>query len=469
MQGIAVSTAQSVRPRANRLLVLDDDPFVPRWIRQVAEHEGYDVTVSGDLQTVRSLCRSFRPTLILIDLTLGGYQGLDALRLLSAERCTMPIILTGAAEAGVLHSASRFGMTLDLSMAGIIAKPIELGQLRRALAAHVHGIMDDESSVIGRMLRDSVNRDGANVAANGAGTVTSNAGVTISNGSLGAAGATGAAGVSDVPRAEDEARLRAAVDAEELRVHYQPQIALATGAVVGVEALVRWQHPTRGLISANSFLPLAERLALMRPLTMFVLESALDEARGWARSGQPVSVAVNLAGSLLNDPTLADEIERQCEARGVAPEMLTLEISESATIGHAQDVVDALTRLRVKGCRLSLDNFGTGFSSLVELRTLPFSQLKIDKTFVGDATSRPAARAIVDAVIEFGHKIGLQIVAEGVETREALVILKEAGCDFAQGFLISRPVDAVALAKQLAAGPLPQRAQTSSASRGRGH
>ena len=110
-------------------------------------------------------------------------------------------------------------------------------------------------------------------------------------------------------------------------------------------------------------------------------------------------------------------------------------------------------RLRERGFRLALDNFGTGFSSLVELRSLPFSQLKIDKTFVNEATTRPAARAIVDAVIEFGHKIGFQIVAEGVETREALVLLKEAGCDLAQGFLISRPVDAVALGRQLAAGP----------------
>ncbi len=159
MSGLAVSPVQTVRPRANRLLVLDDDPFVPRWIRQVAEHEGYDVTVSADLQNVRTLYRTFRPTLILIDLTLGGYQGLDALRLLAAERCTMPVILTGAAEAGVLHSASRFGMTLDLSMAGIIAKPIELGQLRRALAAHVHGSADDDSSVIARMLREGVAGD----------------------------------------------------------------------------------------------------------------------------------------------------------------------------------------------------------------------------------------------------------------------------------------------------------------------
>ncbi len=421
--GLAVSPVQTVRPRANRLLVLDDDPFVPRWIRQVAEHEGYDVTVSADLPSVRALYRAFRPTLILIDLTLGGYQGLDALRMLAAECCIVPVILTGAAEAGVLHSASRFGMTLDLSMAGVIAKPIELGQLRRALAAHVLGKTDEDTSVIGRMLRES--REGA--AADAVGT-----------------------------RPEDDARLLAAFDAGELRVHYQPQVALATGAVVGVEALVRWQHPTRGLVSPNSFLPLAERLGLIRPLTMFVLKSALEEVRGWAGAGQPVTVAVNISGSLLNDTALPEEIERLCEAMSVSPEKLTLEISESSTIGHVQEIADALTRLRVKGYRLALDNFGTGFSSLVELRSLPFSQLKIDKTFIGESTTRPAARAVVDAVIEFGHKIGFQIAAEGVETREALVLLKEAGCDLAQGFLISRPVDAVALGKQLSAAPQAQ-------------
>jgi EAL domain-containing protein (putative c-di-GMP-specific phosphodiesterase class I)/CheY-like chemotaxis protein len=441
MQGLAVSPVQTVRPRANRLLVLDDDPFVPRWIRQVAEHEGYDVNVSADMQNVRTLYRAFRPTLILIDLTLGGYQGLDALRLLAAERCTVPVILTGAAEAGVLHSASRFGMTLDLSMAGIIAKPIELGQLRRALAAHVLGKNDEDTSVIGRMLRE---------------------------------GREGLAGEGTGVRQDDDARLRAAFDAGELRVHYQPQVSLATGVVVGVEALVRWQHPTRGLISPNSFLPVAERIGLIRPLTMFVLASALEEVRGWMRAGQPVSVAVNLSTSLLNDPTLADDIEALCEKASVSPQKLTLEIGESSTIGHLQEIGDALTKLRAKGCHLALDNFGTGFSSLVELRSLPFSQLKIDKTFVGEATTRPAARAIVDAVIEFGHKIGFQIVAEGVETREALVMLKEAGCDLAQGFLISRPVDAVALGRQLAAGPQPAStppqtpplARGSSASRG---
>jgi EAL domain-containing protein (putative c-di-GMP-specific phosphodiesterase class I)/ActR/RegA family two-component response regulator len=421
MPGLAVSPVQTVRPRVNRLLLLDDDPFVPRWIRQVAEHEGYDVTVSTDLQNVRTLYRAFKPTLILIDLTLGGYQGLDALRLLAAERCIVPVILTGAAEAGVLHSASRFGMTLDLSMGGIIAKPIELGQLRRVLSAHVLG--KDEDSVIGRMLRD---------------------------------GREGVANGRDGVRQDDEPRLRAAFDAGELRVHYQPQVSLATGTVIGVEALVRWQHPTRGLISPNSFLPLAERIGLIRPLTMFVIASALEEIRGWSRVGQPISVAVNLSATILNEPNLADDIARLCENVGVTPDKLTLEISENATIGHLQDLADALMRLRAKGCRLAIDNFGTGFSSLVELRTLPFSQLKIDKTFVNEATTRPAARAIVDAVIEFGHKIGFQIVAEGVETREAMGLLKEAGCDLAQGFLISRPVDAVALGRQLAAGPQQQ-------------
>jgi EAL domain-containing protein (putative c-di-GMP-specific phosphodiesterase class I)/CheY-like chemotaxis protein len=408
----AVSALETTpTPHANRLLVLDDDPFVPRWIRKVAEHEGYDVSICNDLQTVRAVCRTSQPTLILMDLTLGGYQGLEALRLLAAERCVTPVILTGSAEPGVLHSASRFGMTLDLSMAGIIPKPIELGQLRRMLAAHLHETRD--LSVVDEMLKN--------------------------------APATPA----------DEARLRQAFEAGELRVFYQPQMSLRDGAIIGVEALVRWQHPLRGLISPNSFLPLAEHADLVRPLTFFVLRSALEECRNWARAGQRASVSVNLTPSLLHDPTFPDAVERIMDRVGIAPPSLTFEVDESAAIGHVHDVLDALTRLRLKGCRLALDNFGTGFSSLVELRNLPFSQLKIDKAYVIDARSRHHARGIVEAVVEFGHRIGLEIVGEGVEDRETLALLKDAGCDLAQGFLISRPVDAVTLSEVLARRDAP--------------
>ena len=409
--------------RANRLLVLDDDPFIPRWIRKVAEHEGYDVSICTDLTTIRAVHRSARPTLILMDLTLGGgYQGLEALRLLSADRCTTPIILTGSAEPGVLHSASRFGMTLDLSMAGIIPKPIELGQLRRSLAAHLHETR--EVSTVDMMLSSE----------------STDAAQAISKANAAAA---------------DEARLRQAFEADELRVYYQPQISLRTGAVVAMEALVRWQHPLRGLISPNSFLANAERADLIRGLTFFVLEQALDECRGWARAGQPVAISVNLATSLLREPTLPDTVEGMLERFHVAPGCLTFEVDESAAIGQVHDVLDALTRLRFKGCRLSLDNFGTGFSSLVELRNLPFSQLKIDKAYIHEARTHQAARGIVEAVIEFGHRIGLEIVAEGVEDRETLTLLKEAGCDLAQGFLISRPVDAAAVSAMLGATAQP--------------
>jgi EAL domain-containing protein (putative c-di-GMP-specific phosphodiesterase class I)/CheY-like chemotaxis protein len=422
-----VSPLEGSTARANRLLVLDDDPFIPRWIRKVAEHEGYDVSICTDLTTIRAVHRSARPTLILMDLTLGGgYQGLEALRLLSADRCTTPIILTGSAEPGVLHSASRFGMTLDLSMAGIIPKPIELGQLRRALASHLHE--QREVSTVDAMLSGATESLSAAQAA-----VTARANSAVA----------------------DEARLRQAFEADELRVYYQPQISLRTGAVVAMEALVRWQHPLRGLISPNSFLANAERADLIRSLTFFVLESALDECRGWARAGQPVSISVNLSSSLLHDPTLPDAVEALLERFHVAPGCLTFEVDESAAIGHVHDVLDSLTRLRFKGCRLSLDNFGTGFSSLVELRNLPFSQLKIDKAYIHESRAHQAARGIVEAVIEFGHRIGLEIVAEGVEDRETLTLLKEAGCDLAQGFLISRPVDAAAVATMLGASTQP--------------
>jgi EAL domain-containing protein (putative c-di-GMP-specific phosphodiesterase class I)/CheY-like chemotaxis protein len=376
-----VGAIDALNAHANRLLILDEDPFVPRWVRNVAEHEGYDVEICTDWQTVRTICRTSRPTLILMDLTIGGgYEGLEALRLLAGERCTTPVVLTGSAGPGVLQTASHFGMTLDLSMAGILPKPIELGQLRRTLTTHLHA--HQPSSRVDRMLNESP--------------------------------ATPA----------DEARLREAFEAGELRVYYQPQISLRTGAVAAIEALVRWQHPLRGLISPHSFLQLAERAGLIRAITFFVLRSALD-------------------------PTFPDDIEAQVENAGMGPSSLTLEIDESAAIGHVRDLVDALTRLRLNGYRLSLDNFGTGFSSLVELRNLPLSQLKIDKAYVLEARSRHSARGIVEAVIEFGHRIGFEIVGEGVEDRESLGFLKEAGCDLAQGFLISRPLDAATLTSLL--------------------
>jgi EAL domain-containing protein (putative c-di-GMP-specific phosphodiesterase class I)/CheY-like chemotaxis protein len=391
----------------NSLLVIDDDPFVPRWIRDVAEHEGYAVSISANVQDVRNVCRRTQPTLILLDLTLGGYQGLDALRLLAAEHCTAAIVLTGAAELPVLQSAARFGTTLDLSMAGTLAKPIDIGQLRRTLASHLHD--QEVESVMEKLLAEGSVGTGLN----------------------------------------DEMRLQGAFAQGELCVYYQPQVSLRTGRVVGVEALVRWQHPARGLVSPHNFLPLAERADLVHPLTLFVIGQAIDECRGWAAAGQPVSVSVNLFPALLRDPNLPEEIERMLDRAGVAPPLLTLEVAESAAIGHAQDVIEGLTRLRLKGCRLSLDNFGAGFSSLIELRHMPFSQLKIDRRFILEARTQRAARATVDAVIELGHKLGLEIVGEGVEDRETLALVKEAGCDLAQGFLISRPVDADTLARVL--------------------
>lgn len=432
--------SNSSRSKANRLLVLDDDPFVPRWVRKIAEHEGYAVSVCDDLVTARALCRSTPPTLILLDLTLGGRDhaasmGLEALRMLAAERVTTPVILTGAVDSAVLHSASRFGMTLDLSMAGVMPKPIEPGPLRHALVAHLHRL-PAESVEIAAALAAPGDALGAN---------------RLSDRVFGAAAPAPTVALSEPG---DDVRLAEAFEAGELRVYYQPQVSLRTGAVAAIEALVRWQHPLRGLISPNSFLPVAERANLIRPITTFVLESALDECRGWLLAGQPVSVSVNLAASLLHDPGFPDAVEALIEKAGVPPSCVTFEVDESAAIGQVRDVLDALTHLRLKGCRLALDNFGTGFSSLVELRNLPFSQLKIDKAYVLEARSRRASRAIVEAVIEFGHRIALEIVGEGVEDRETLTLLKEAGCDLAQGFLISRPVDAVALADLLTA-PMP--------------
>jgi EAL domain-containing protein (putative c-di-GMP-specific phosphodiesterase class I) len=216
---------------------------------------------------------------------------------------------------------------------------------------------------------------------------------------------------------------------------------MADGAIAGAEALVRWQHPEVGLLSPAAFLARAERTGFVRALTAAVLSESLRQFRRWSAAGHHVPVAVNLSPVLLDDLSLPDEIERLTLEGGVAPADVTLEVTESVAVARRQLAMDVLTRLRLKGFRLALDDFGVGFSSLIELQHMPFTELKIDKSFVAEAVSDPSARAIVDAVIGLAHRLSLRIVAEGIETQPIWSLLKAAGCDVGQGFLISRPLD----------------------------
>jgi diguanylate cyclase (GGDEF)-like protein/PAS domain S-box-containing protein len=237
-----------------------------------------------------------------------------------------------------------------------------------------------------------------------------------------------------------------AIERGELVVHYQPQYDLATGALVGAEALARWQHPQHGLLGPGAFLPLAEQTGLMKPLTLRVLADALAQSARWRAEGLDVTVAVNLGTANLLDLGLPGDVAALLAEHAVAPSRLQLEVTETIVAADPVRVIGVMQALRALGVTLALDDFGTGSSSLAFLRELPVQELKIDKSFVLGIEDDPGAATIVRTVVELAHNLGLRAVGEGVETEAARAILLDSGCDRGQGFLLGRPAPAEAFA-----------------------
>jgi diguanylate cyclase (GGDEF)-like protein/PAS domain S-box-containing protein len=236
--------------------------------------------------------------------------------------------------------------------------------------------------------------------------------------------------------------LAGAVRRGEMRVEYQPRVSLATNTLWGFEALVRWDHPRLGRLPPTDFIPLAELSDAIRALTRWVLEAALEQQRAWREAGHATRMAVNLSARHLMDDSCPEQVERMLEKHGIAPELLELEITESALIHDPERAARTLQRIRALGVQISVDDFGTGFSSLSHLKRLPLHALKIDVGFVRGMLANAQDRVIVDATIALAHNLGLTVVAEGIEDEATLDALRARGCDDGQGFHIAAPLDA---------------------------
>jgi len=242
-----------------------------------------------------------------------------------------------------------------------------------------------------------------------------------------------------------ERLLRGAAARNELVVHYQPQVDMADRSLVGVEALVRWQHPKRGLVPPGEFIPLAEESGIIDEIGEWVLFESCRQMVAWQADGLLVPrVAVNLSAQQLEREDLAMTVGAALDAAGIGPERLELEVTESMIMRHAEAAATVLRDLRDLGVELAMDDFGTGYSSLAQLRHLPLRRLKIDISFVRDI-GHPSAEAIIRAIIAMARSLGLQTVAEGVEQEDQHAFLRDAGCDIGQGYLYGRPIPADAL------------------------
>ena len=236
--------------------------------------------------------------------------------------------------------------------------------------------------------------------------------------------------------------LRQGIDGGQLELHYQPKVALSSGAVVGVEALVRWRHPHRGLIFPDEFVPLAEHSGLMHRLTAHVVDRALEQAARWWSVGLEIPVAVNVSARDLHASTLAETIAAGLARHGLPTAALRLELTERVLMADPARVGETLAAMEQLGVRLSLDDFGTGYSSLVLLQRLPVSEIKVDRSFVKRITTSPDDAKIVRSIVDLAHALGIAAVAEGVETEDVWDLLDDIGCDSAQGWYVSRPMPA---------------------------
>ena len=251
-----------------------------------------------------------------------------------------------------------------------------------------------------------------------------------------------------------------ALDDDRLACVYQPKIDLRSGQVVGVEALLRWHHPELGDVPPAWFLPLVERTALIRPLTLHVLDLALAQSARWRCGGRDWTVSVNLSATNLLDPSLPQEMARLLARHAVPPDRLMVEVTESVFVGDAEraaQVIGDLTRL---GVRLSVDDYGTGFSALHRVRTVATEELKLDSSFIHGAAHRPDLQTIVRATALLAHGLDLVLVAEGIENEEDLAVVTELGCDLGQGFHLCPPLPAAELDQWLSRrAPVPPQRQ----------
>jgi EAL domain-containing protein (putative c-di-GMP-specific phosphodiesterase class I)/FixJ family two-component response regulator len=401
-----------------RLLILDDDAMIGQMISYIATSMGMAAQTTTTAEAFFEMFETWQPNRIALDLVMPDMDGVQVLAELAQRRCQAHIIITSGVGPRVLDAARRSAREHGLSILGVLSKPFSPTTLRQLLL----------QTPDGRPFRQPTRSE-----------------------------------EQDAPEQLGVDEVAEAINNDELSLVYQPKVHCKNGLLHGFEALVRWHSPRRGPVAPGHFIPIAEANGLMEGLTSVVIDQSLrwyaeelipavHSTLGSSRSDEEMpNLSINLSARTLGDASFVERVASACQQMAIPPQQLIFELTETSAMEDPVASLDLLTRLRMKGFQLSIDDFGTGFSSMLQLVRLPFSEIKVDRSFVMTARSSEESRAVIRSIVELGHSLGLRTTAEGVEDAEALKYLTDIGCDLAQGFYISRPLspaDAITWVRQ---------------------
>lgn len=386
-----------------KILLIDDEAFALKLLSHQLGSLGFpDATPCERAEDALALLSGGddHPDLIFCDLQMPGMDGIEFVRHLVGAGFTGDLVLVSGEDQRLLQAVQKLAQSHRLNVVGALHKPVSTEQLRQVMKSRL----------------------------------------------------APAAAPRQVARTTyGPGELRQAIANGELVNYYQPQVNIASGAVTGVEALVRWKHSRDGLVFPDQFIATAEEHGLIDELADVVLTAALHQARLWQDLGLTLHMSVNISMDNLVLLDFPDLVKAAVANAGISMNMLVLEVTESRLMKDPRAALDILTRLRMRKVGLSIDDFGTGHSSLNQLRDIPFDELKLDRGFVHNACNNPALRAIVEASIGMARQLGMKVVAEGVENEDDWNYLRQTPCDLAQGYFIARPMPAEDIAEWMAA------------------